>query len=149
MNCLLTSTTKYCCSVWFSSVVAKSATRTSCDSGGHESWIQVWSTPLIGAVLGVRRHSKASDAMLEHNGVRRLDPRATRYFLQVRKPADEPGRHESETPCANSREESKLPKRGAKVRAPPARRPPPELAGDRPKKRRAPTPALDRRRCTF
>ena len=46
--------------------VAKSATRTSCDSGGHESWLQEWSTPLNGAVLGVRRHSKASDAMLEH-----------------------------------------------------------------------------------
>ena len=80
MNCLLTSATKYCCSVWFSSIVAKSATRTSCDSGGHESWLQEWSTPLNGAV-GHRRHSKASDAMLEHKGVRRLDPRATRYLL--------------------------------------------------------------------
>ena len=54
------------------------------------------------------------------------------------------GRHESETPCAHSREESKLPKRGAKVRAPPAGRPTPELAGDRPKERRAPTQELDR-----
>ena len=74
MNCLLTSATKYCCSVWFSSVVAKSATRTHSHSGGHESWLQESSTPLNGAVLGVRRHSKASDAMLEH----RRDPLAQR-----------------------------------------------------------------------
>ena len=74
MNCLLTPATKYCCSVWFSSVVAKSATRTHSDSGAHESWLQEWSTPLNGAVLGVRRHSKASDAMLEH----RQDPLAQR-----------------------------------------------------------------------
>ena len=76
MNCLLTfiSATKYCCGVWFSSVVAKSATGTHSDSGGHESWLQEWSTPLNGAVLGVRRQSKASDAMLEH----RRDPLAQR-----------------------------------------------------------------------
>ena len=50
----------------FSSVVAKSAIRTHSDSDGHESWLQEWSTPLNGAVLGVQRHSKASDATLEH-----------------------------------------------------------------------------------
>ena len=68
MNCLPTPATKYRCSVGFSSVVAKSATRTHSDSSGHESWLQEWSTPLDGAVLGVRRHSKASDGMLEHCG---------------------------------------------------------------------------------
>ena len=30
---------------------------------------------------GVRRHSEASDAMLEPDGVRRQEPRATRYIL--------------------------------------------------------------------
>ena len=74
MNCLLTPVTKYCYSVWFSSVVAKCATRTHSDSGGHESWLQEWSTPLNGAVLGVRRNSEASNAMLEH----RRDPVAQR-----------------------------------------------------------------------
>ena len=77
------------CRVWFSSVVAKSATRTRCDFGGHKFSLQKWKAPLNGAVLGVRDRSKAFDAMLEHDGVRRLEPRATRNFLQVRKPTDE------------------------------------------------------------
>ena len=34
--------------------------------GGHGSKLQERSAPSKGAVLGVRRHSKASDAMLEH-----------------------------------------------------------------------------------
>ena len=40
--------------------------RTHCGLGGQGSLLQEWSAPLNGAVLGVRRHSKASDAMLEH-----------------------------------------------------------------------------------
>ena len=69
MGCAITLTTRYCCRVWFSSVVARRAARTRCDFGGHESWLRGWSAPLNGAVLGVRRHSKASDAMLEHRQV--------------------------------------------------------------------------------
>ena len=34
------------------------------DFSGHESLFQEWSAPLNGAVLGVRRHSKAT--LLEH-----------------------------------------------------------------------------------
>ena len=49
-------------------------TGTHCGFGGHGSLLQEWSAPLNGAVLGVRRHSKASDAMLEH----RWDPLAQR-----------------------------------------------------------------------
>ena len=71
-------------------------------------------------VLGVRRHSKASDAMLEHKGVRRLDPRPTRYFLQVRKTADEAERHESETLCAFSRKKSRLTVKRSKCAGTPA-----------------------------
>ena len=52
-------------------------------------------------------------------GVRRQEPRATRNPLQDKKPADVAGRRESETLCAISRKESKLPQRGASVRAPP------------------------------
>ena len=36
------------------------------DFGGHGSKLQEWSAPLKGAVLGVRRNSKAPNAMLEH-----------------------------------------------------------------------------------
>ena len=132
MNCLLTPATKYCCIVWFSSVVSKSAKRTHSDSGGHESWLQEWSTPLNGAVLGVQRHSKASDAMMEHY----RDPLAQRGRMSGLAPgarhaadgpakdpparrsaacetagaplADEAGRHESGTLCAISHERSRL-----------------------------------------
>ena len=45
MGCAITLTTRYRCRVWFSSVVARSAARTRCDFGGHESWLRGWSAP--------------------------------------------------------------------------------------------------------
>ena len=66
------------------------------------------------------------------------------FSCKDRKPADVAGKRESETLCAISREESELPYRGASVRAPPTGRPTPELAGERPKQRWAPTQELDR-----
>ena len=42
----------------------ESGTETRSGFGGHDSKFQQWSAPLNGAVLGVRRHSKAT--LLEH-----------------------------------------------------------------------------------
>ena len=51
---------------WCCNLRVQVFTRTHCGFGGHGSKLLEASALLNGAVLGVRRHSKASDTMLEH-----------------------------------------------------------------------------------
>ena len=202
----------------------KYRTRTRCGFGGHGSKLLEGSAPSKGAVLGVRRHSKAYDAVLEYRRVplaqRGRKSGLVRDMLTrclapgARHAADGPagahacvphrsvglgwstdgvdamnlarqrnlrqGRHQSQTLCAVydgvtsalgadalavwrttpmtscGRGHPPTPgsgasarKTGASVRAPPAGRPTQELAGDRPKERRAQTQELDKQAVTF
>ena len=72
--------------------------------------------------------------------MRRQEPRATRYPLQDRKPADAWQEGARVRLCA----QSPVRRSSSRKEGTPAGRPAPELAGDRPKQRRAPTPQLDR-----